>query len=209
MIRQFSRATALALLASATLMQTAPAGAATIAAGSLLSITGANSYNDGTGTITFLSANPLTTLNETGSFTELGAGGVPDLEHLGAPIQYNNLTSGSNLMCGSGCIYTVTGNNNNTATFDLTSEVVTFDLATGSLSIKGTGTATLTGFDATAGTFFFSTQGPANANVTFSATTAIAATPLPGTLPLFAGGLLGLLAWRRKRSQVNALRGNE
>jgi hypothetical protein len=54
------------------------------------------------------------------------------------------------------------------------------------------------------GTFSFSAQG--NNIVTFSATTLAASVttpvPLPGTLPLFASGLAGLvlLSWRKKRS---------
>lgn len=70
-----------------------------------------------------------------------------------------------------------------------------------SLTINGTGTLHLTGFDATPGTWSFTTQvvnGQAARNLTWSANTA--AVPVPGVLALMGMGLLGAALSRRRPS---------
>ena len=66
------------------------------------------------------------------------------------------------------------------------------------LDIAGTAVLHLTGFDATPGQFFFSTQGPQGPEVSFS-TTALAV-PEPATIGLLGLGLLGLGLVRRQRT---------
>ena len=168
-----------------------------IAAGSVLGLTGGVVVDTTGQTVTFENANPLSATFETGSFAELGSGGTVTLENTGKAIPWSSLTSGSDLSCGGGCIYTATGNGD-TTTFDLTSETVS--LANNSLSITGAGTATLTGYAPTPGVFAFSTQTDfGSAVVTFSTTTAAIAEP--DSLAIFASGLtamLGLAMLRRR-----------
>ena len=171
------------------------AQAGTIAAGSVLSLSGGLSVDQQDKTITFDFANSLNTALETGSFSELGTGGTVALDNAGTAIKWDDLTSGSTLACGGGCIYAAT-NDGMTTTFDLTAETVT--KAADSLDISGTGTATLTGYDPTQGTFVLTTQlNGGRSEVSFSTTTSV---PEPATMTILAAGLLslGLTArWRR------------
>jgi hypothetical protein len=64
--------------------------------------------------------------------------------------------------------------------------------------------ATLASLGATPGTYLWTWGTGADQNFTIEV---VATTPLPTTLPLFAGGLgvLGLLGWRRKRKAASAV----
>ena len=104
--------------------------------------------------------------------------------------------------------YTTAGFSNPTDVFTATEGGNTFSLvltsildsgidSLGNLTIRGLGLLSETGFDDTSGTFQLTSQG-GNAGkneVTFSATTvgaAISSVPEPGTLLLFATGMMGL-----------------
>ena len=89
-------------------------------------------------------------------------------------------------------------------TFNLASSFIAVQTA-GFLSIGGTGTVSGPGFEATPGTWFFSTQGTASDDQTFSwsSTTSANASRVPDggkTLALLGTALLGLQGLRRKLS---------
>jgi hypothetical protein len=152
--------------------------------------------------ITFDVGTTLNALGETGNFTELGTGGAVTFYKQGTAVNYSTLTSGSDLTCGVGCIYTAVGAGSNTTTFDLLTETVS--ISGGNLTITGNGTATLTGYAPTPGTFTLSTQGT-NGNVSFSTTTT-APVPLPAAAWLLLSGLVGVgaMARRRKIEKIDA-----
>ena len=101
-------------------------------------------------------------------------------------------------------VYTDLGND-----VSLTLSSVVFDFESGSpfdtLEITGTGTATLTGFDPTPGSFSLTTQGTSGetstGEFTFSATTIATPVPEPASLAIFGSALVGF-AWvaRRRRN---------
>jgi hypothetical protein len=76
------------------------------------------------------------------------------------------------------------------------------------LKITGTGTATLTGFDPTPAFWALTAQQPSGGGApvfSFSATLISTVVPLPGALPLFATGLLGLVMLGRRRMKQKKL----
>ncbi len=86
--------------------------------------------------------------------------------------------------------------------FDLTSSHITCQggaTCPSSVNVSGTGILTFPGFDATPGTFTFTTQNPsADGTFTFSAGTSTLA-PEPASLALIGSGLLGLGAFFRRK----------
>src|SRR5262245_16026105 len=86
---------------------------------------------------------------------------------------------------------------NNGLTPDVFLNTAVFVPGPNSLTITGTGTMSLTGFDTTALTSFVLTANtdgfvPATFSMSASAAAIPSAVPIPGALPLFAGGLVGL-----------------
>ncbi|HLY47473.1 MAG TPA: PEP-CTERM sorting domain-containing protein [Stellaceae bacterium] len=156
-----------------------------------LSLTGTDSFT--ASSINFTGAGSIGA--DSGSFLELGT--------CTGCVALNNFTaSATNFQ-----VYSATNNLDTTA---LTLANVVFDYATGAtfdtLTISGSGTATLTGFDPTPGTFKLTTQGTSGQTdtgiFTFSSTTVATAVPEPASLTLLASAL-GTLAWfSRRRKQV-------
>ncbi|MDP3414422.1 PEP-CTERM sorting domain-containing protein [Falsiroseomonas sp.] len=173
----FGAVAALALMAS-------PVLAGPIMPGSNLSIGGINQVTDTE--ITFSGPQRLDIAE--GSFSGLGTCvSCVDI----ANFSYAPTVS-------EGLLFTIT-NNGLVSTFilDAGASVTNIAGSPGTLSVRGTGTATLTGFDDTKGTLAFSTQSGLLSNVTFSAT--VVAVPEPASLALFGSALLGLGLVRRAR----------
>ena len=92
---------------------------------------------------------------------------------------------------------------NNGLTLDVLLNTAVFTPGNGgaSLTITGTGIMSLTGFNNTPLSSFILTANTAGGTFSMSASAASVASvvPLPGALPLFAGGLVGLWALGRRR----------
>jgi hypothetical protein len=143
----------------------------------------------------------------TGSFGAQGfiLNNSVEMRNEGTAISYTSpaLSLGSNLTCGTGCIFTATSGTGNIATFNIVGNYTVTEDPGVSLNILATGFAFLTGFDLTPGTFFFSSQGPEGPTVTFSATVVAVPGPivgagLPGLIAACAG-LIGLARRRRRK----------
>jgi len=175
-----------------------------------MSIGGANTLDYSAHTLIFLPGTVVgNTATVTGSFLAAGfdAGDPVTMRQEGVAIPYLSplLAAGSNLTCGGGCIFTSDSNGpapgGNIVGFNIVGGYSVVEVANNSLSITANGILTLTGFDPTPGTFFYSTQAPGS-TVTFSATSVAVPGPvvgagLPGLIAA-CGGLLMLARRRRK-----------
>lgn len=196
----------LRLVAAGGLLALSAVSASAVLINGTISINGTNSIDYAADTITFV-AGTSEVGAATGSFAGAGFNNndAVTMRNEGVAISYPSpaLTLGSNLACGTGCIFTANSGTGNIATFNIVGAYSVVEVTGVSLNILANGFASLTGFDLTPGTFNFSSQGPGETNVTFSATV----TAVPG--PVIGAGLPGLilatggfLAWWRRRRQT-------
>jgi len=180
--------------AIAALFWVASANAVPIAAGSQLSTNGSDTFTSTS--VSFVG--PGNIGGASGSFaTDFGV--IPP-EIIGV-VTFTDFTNASTNFQ----LYTATalGNTTTLVAANITSFVFTPGTPLQSIDVKGTGTLTLSGFDSTSGNWELTSQGPGGAaTVTFSETS-VAAASEPGSIGLFASGLLltGWLYNRRRRDQ--------
>lgn len=184
----------------AALCYAATASAVPITGGSELSINGSDMFAGTPGGSTFdiTFVNPANVGGESGSFAVLNnctgcVTMIGSLTQASTNFELYSLTEGGNTSSLTG---------GSISSFSITAGAGGLE----SLSVTGTGTLHLSGFDPTAGFFELTTQGPSGpAEVTFS-NTAIAPSgvPEPNSLALLAVGLIGFSALRRwRRSHSN------
>lgn len=181
----------LATLAAAGLLYANAASAVPIAAGSELSINGSDTF-----TATSISFSVAAGVGgQSGSFSILPNCAVGCVTMTGTTFTASF----------AGQLYSVS-DAGNSSTLSI-SPPSTFNFTPGalpSLTVTGSGTLTLTGFDPTPGVYEITTQGPTTALVTFSATSIGTQTgvPEPASMALLGSALFGFW-WLRRRNQAS------
>ncbi len=204
-VRTFGVAVAAAAVLTIAVIPLRPANADMITGE--LSLSGGNNLDLVAQTITFNFGNPFNLATETGTFTELSTGGLVIWRNQGVPINVNTLTTGSNLSCGAGCMFTgVDAGNDVHVSFNLTEEDP-LQIVGSQLILSGTGIIRLSNpveiFDPTPGIFSLTTQGGSGVNRSFSATITAVPGPVVGAgLPGLILACCGLLALARRRRQL-------
>lgn len=195
-----SRAIGLGMAVGLTALSMVGANAAPI--NGTLSIGGTNIIDYTADTIQFVAGSEVGAASGTFAGAGFNNNDVVTMRNEGVAISYTSpaLALGSNLGCGTGCVFSANSGTGNIATFNIIGPYTVVENPNSSLTITATGNASLTGFDLTEGTFFFSSQAPGGVAVTFSATTVAVPGPIAGAgLPGLIAACGGLLALARRR----------
>jgi hypothetical protein len=199
------------LLAGSAALSSTSASAATIVAGSSLDFTG---YLNATGGTNLATATALDFLSNAGGTATPGVAGIIPNYGTGtgtfAAFSCMTGTCGSiqdisNFRVGAQAIsnfFVLSGGNNpSPISFDLSSIDNIGTLGANILAFTASGTLRYAGFDATPGSFVFTTQG--NTTTSFSATATAGAVPEPATWAMMILGMGAVgFAMRRRKSNV-------